>query len=67
MPVGVLRQIAVLLQAQPGDLLRPPEEAGVSAKVENTLQLMDALSDAEWAIVMQTARTIAEAKRRNSG
>lgn len=65
MSVGQLRQIAVLLRAEPGDLLQPPEEAGISAKVEETLGLMDQLSESEWEAVMQTARTIAEAKRRS--
>lgn len=64
MSVGQLRQIAVLLKAEPGDLLRPPNEPSVSKKVEDTLGLMDELNDNEWQTVLQTARAIAEAKRR---
>lgn len=65
MSVGQLRQIAVLLRAGPGDLLAPPPEAGLSQRVEETLVLMDALSEDEWAAVLSTARSIAKAKGKN--
>lgn len=65
MSVGQLRQIAVLLKAEPGDLLRPPDEAGLSAKVEETLGLMDALTGPEWDAVLQAARAIAQAKQKS--
>lgn len=64
MSVGQLRQIAVLLQASPGDLLEPPNTLKLSEKVENTLSLMAQLDDAEWDAVMANARMIAAAKRR---
>ena len=65
MSVGQLRQIAHLLQAQPGDLLRAPDERELSKKVEDTLAVMDRLSDEEWATVLGTARLLADAKRRD--
>jgi len=65
MSVGQLRQIAVLLKAEPGDLLRAPDDRDISKKVEETLALMGDLSDEEWNVVLQTARTIAGAKRRS--
>lgn len=65
MSVGQLRQLAVLMQLKPEDLLRAPAEKDLSQKVEDTLSLMDQLSDAEWETVLRTARTIAEAKRRD--
>lgn len=64
MSVGQLRQIAVLLKAEPGDILRAPRERELSKKVEETLSLMDQLNDNEWEAVMQNARLIAAAKRR---
>ena len=65
MSVGQLRQIAVLLRAEPGDLLLAPNETDVPKKVEDTLRLMDRLSDDEWQTVLRIAQTIAEAKRRD--
>lgn len=65
MSVGQLRQIAKLLQAEPGDVLRAPDGRELSQKVEQTLAVMDRLSDDEWATVLATARTIVDAKRRD--
>lgn len=65
MSVGQLRQIAVLLKAQPGDLLRAPADAELSPKVEEALALMDALAPEEWEAVIQNARLLAEAKKKN--
>jgi transcriptional regulator with XRE-family HTH domain len=63
MSVGQLRQIALLLRADPGDVLRAPSDRGLSARVEETLSLMDRLDEEEWNAVLQTARSIAKAKR----
>jgi transcriptional regulator with XRE-family HTH domain len=65
MSVGQLHQIALLLQAAPGDLLRAPDGRELSQKVEETLELMEELSDQEWSAVLATARSIAAAKRRD--
>jgi transcriptional regulator with XRE-family HTH domain len=65
MSVGQLRQMAVILRADPGDLLQAPSEAGTSKRVEETLSLMDRLSESEWDAIMQNARLLAEAKRRD--
>lgn len=65
MSVGQLRQIALLLNAKPEDLLRAPPSDGLAAKVEETLAVMDALTDDEWATVMQAARAIAAAKQKS--
>lgn len=64
MSVGQLRQIAVLVGAHPGDLLRPPGSSGMGEKVEQTLKLMDQLSDEEWQRILATAEAIAAAKAR---
>lgn len=65
MSVGQLRQIAILLRAEPGDLLAAPDEKSLTAQVTETLQLMDQLSATEWSQLMATARMIADAKRRD--
>ena len=65
MSVGQLRQIAVLLNAREGDLLGAPDNQALSVRVEETLSLMGKLSDAEWEAIMQNARLLAEAKRRD--
>lgn len=65
MSVGQLRQIALLLKADPSDLLREPDERALSPKVERTLTLMDQLSDDEWQAVLKTAEAIAGAKKRD--
>lgn len=64
MSVGQLRQIAKLLQAEPGDLLCNPDEKSLTAQVEETLTVMDQLSPEEWAQVLSTARMIVDAKGR---
>lgn len=64
MSVGQLRQIAFLLKAEAGDLLRAPLDHELSKKVQETLQLMEQLNDSEWDAVLQNARMIAAAKRR---
>lgn len=64
MSVGQLRQIAVLLNAKPSDLLRAPDDTDLTPKVEETLKVMDQLSDAEWEGVMAVARSIAQAKQK---
>jgi transcriptional regulator with XRE-family HTH domain len=65
MNVGQLRQIALLVKAEPGDLLRAPDDRELSQKVETTLAVMDRLTDDEWKSVLRMAQTIADAKRRD--
>lgn len=64
MSVGQLQQIAFLLKAEVGDLLRAPDARDLSNKVQEALTLMDQLNDNEWEAVMQNARMIAAAKAR---
>lgn len=63
MSVGQLRQIAVLLKAEPSDLLRAPDDENLTPKVQETLAVMDQLSDEEWRQVLAMARTIAQARK----
>lgn len=56
MPVGTLRKIAVLVQAHEGDLLRPPQDAGLGRQVEATLSEMDRLGPDRWEKVLAAAR-----------
>lgn len=64
MPVGVLRQIAMILKANPGDLLQPPKNGSLGQQVEETLTIMDELEPGEWNRVMEVARAIRDAKKR---
>jgi transcriptional regulator with XRE-family HTH domain len=56
MSVGHLRQIAVLLQAHEGDLLRPPPSEGLGPTVEETLAEINRLGPDKWAKVLATAK-----------
>lgn len=60
MSVGQLRQIAILLKVPVGDLLQAPDDARLGQKVEDTLTVMDRLTDEEWERVMHVARAYAE-------
>lgn len=63
MTVGLLRQIAAVLKAHPGDLLKPPPSDGLGIQVEEALAIMGDLTPAEWDTVMNTARAIRAAKK----
>ena len=56
MAVGTLRKIAVLLQASEGDLIQPPDKAGLAPQVEETLTQMDRLGPERWARILATAK-----------
>lgn len=63
MSVGQLRQIAILLKVPVGDLLRSPDDARLGQKVEETLEIMDKLTDEEWERVMHVARAYAASRK----
>lgn len=56
MPLGALREIAVLLNAHPGDIIRPPPADGLGEQVEKTLAEMDRLGPDQWARVLELVR-----------
>lgn len=62
MSVAVLREMALVLKTHPADLLKPPPEEGLGARMEETLRLMDELTPEQWEAVLNTARAIKSAK-----
>jgi transcriptional regulator with XRE-family HTH domain len=58
MSVGHLRQIAVLLQAHEGDLLRPPPAEGLGPTIEETLAEIDRLGPETWNKVLAAAKAM---------
>jgi transcriptional regulator with XRE-family HTH domain len=62
MSVGQLRQIAALLKVHIGDLLQSPDDVRLGQKVEDTLAVMDKLTDEEWERVMHIARAYAASR-----
>lgn len=56
MKVGALQQIAVLLQADPGDLLTAPPAAGLQSKVRDLLDAAEGMTGEQLAHLTETAR-----------
>jgi transcriptional regulator with XRE-family HTH domain len=65
MTVATLRQIAVVLQAKPEDLLRDPNEADLAPMVAESLRLFDKLSAEQWDMVLSIARVMAGEPKKN--
>jgi transcriptional regulator with XRE-family HTH domain len=58
MTVGMLRKIAVLLRAHPGDVVKPPPAEGLGPLMEDTISEIDRLGPEEWGKVLAIARAM---------
>lgn len=56
MPTGALREIAILLNAHEGDIIRPPPGDGLGQLMEDTIKEMDRLGPDQWARLLDLAR-----------
>jgi predicted XRE-type DNA-binding protein len=56
MPIGALREIAILLRAHEGDIIRPPPADGLGQAMEDTIKEMDRLGPDQWAKLLEIAR-----------